>query len=85
MAESESYFYKGNGRTLITQFTCSRCGHIEQEEASIQDLLKFFTVAAYKHPPEWIEYNGHDSETVLLCPECAKKYKEFMMAPGRLK
>lgn len=57
---------KHQGRTLMLQFECGRCGkkHIEPFES-------------YKVPEGWRE---HERNMPLLCPECHKAFNEFMKA-----
>ena len=53
------------GRTVLIQFECGRCGKKQLEP-----------FGSYVAPEGWRE---SEKSTPLLCPECHKAYKEFMM------
>lgn len=69
-------FYNIRGRTLMVQFTCSRCGATaiipyEEQAESTEGNLQCF-----EPPKGWIEPSSRYVD--LLCPECAAAFAAFM-------
>lgn len=67
--------YSSQGRTLLVQFKCGRCGFElckPFEEVDNDDVDGF--INRIKPPEGWEDLHG----CILLCDACYEHYKQFM-------
>lgn len=69
--------YERDGRRLMVEFTCQRCGRTQIE--NLEDVDKDKESYGYLHnlnkPEGWEQLHGYGP---LLCPECVRAYVAFM-------
>ena len=69
--------YERDGRRLMVEFTCRRCGGIRIEPLEpLVDADNYGWLSHLKLPEGWTEIYG------LFCPTCTAEFKAFLDAKG---
>lgn len=74
--------YSQDGKTLMIQHECFRCGktYLETLETAIKRSSDTYHIPSQiASPPNW-EKVGYST---IMCPECMAEYKEFMQAGAK--
>ena len=69
---------RNDGRTILIEFKCARCGKTHVEPLSVQYEKAEGNIQCFKPPTGWTDAASYKP---MLCDSCTEDYKWFLANP----